>query len=160
MPKIISIVGTSGSGKTTFMEKLIPELKKRGYRIGTVKHTFHAIEFDKKGKDSWRHKASGADTVIVASRERFAMVKDIGDTSLDALEPYFTDMDLVITEGYKNDTRPKLEIIRAARSAVPLDIPPHERLAVVTDTPSGLDVPHFGLEDVTGVADLIEQRFL
>lgn len=160
MPNIISIVGASGSGKTTFLEKLIPELKERGYRIGTVKHTFHNIEFDKKGKDSWRHKASGADTVIVASPDRFAMVKDAALNSLEAVKPYFADMDLVITEGYKNEKRPKIEIIRAARCGEPLDIPPEERLALVTDTPVALDVPRFGLEDVKAVADLIEKRFL
>ena len=68
MPPVISIVGKSKSGKTTLIEKLIPELKKRGYKIGIIKHAFHELEFDKKGKDSWRHKAAGAETVMVSSK--------------------------------------------------------------------------------------------
>ena len=61
MPPIISIVGNSNSGKTTLIEKLIPELKKRGYRVGVIKHAHHGFNIDKKGKDSWRHKVEGAD---------------------------------------------------------------------------------------------------
>ncbi len=76
MPQIICIVGRSQSGKTTLIEKLIPELKRRGYRIGTIKHSHHIFDFDKTGKDSWRHKDAGAETVIVVSPGKIAMVKN------------------------------------------------------------------------------------
>ena len=160
MPHIISIVGKSGSGKTTFIERLIPELKKRGYKIGTVKHTVHNFEFDKPGKDSWRHKQAGADTAIIASADKFSVVRDAGPTTLDDFRPYFEGMDLVITEGYKNEHMPKIEIIRSGRSAVPLDLKPEERLALVTDTDVEMNVPRFGLENIADVADLIERKFL
>jgi molybdopterin-guanine dinucleotide biosynthesis protein B len=107
MLPIISVVGKSKSGKTTLIEKLIPELKKRGYRVGTVKHASHDFDMDKKGKDSWRHKAAGADTVIVASRERIVMIKDENFVQLESIEKYFDDVDLVITEGLKGSKRKK-----------------------------------------------------
>lgn len=160
MPPIISIVGKSKSGKTTLIEKLIPELKRRGYKIGTIKHTFHNVDFDKKGKDSWRHKNSGAETVIVVSPGRIAMVRDDNCESLDCLEMYFQDMDLVITEGYKKENRPKIEIVRAATKKKPLCLDNDNRIALVTDTDIDLEVPRFGLEEIEKLADLIEKRYL
>ncbi len=160
MPPIISIVGKSGSGKTTFIERLIPELKQRGYKIGTIKHTAHDFEFDKPGKDSWRHKQSGADAVIIAGNTKFAMIKDINLPCLDDFMLYFREMDLVISEGYKKDNKPKIEIIRSGRSSVPLDLKKEERLAMITDTDVDTGVPRFGLEDIAPVADLIERELL
>ncbi|MBU0988239.1 MAG: molybdopterin-guanine dinucleotide biosynthesis protein B [Proteobacteria bacterium] len=160
MPPIISIVGKSQSGKTTLIEKLIPELKKRGYKIGTVKHAFHDFDMDKEGKDSWRHKAAGADTVIVASPGKIAMIKDEIFETLDAFEKYFDDMDLVITEGFKRQNWPKIEVFRAARDDQPLCRDNQELIALVTDTDIDLNVPRLGLEDIEALADLIEQKYL
>ncbi len=160
MPPIISVVGKSGSGKTTLLEKLISELKKRGYRIGTAKHAFHEFEMDKEGKDSWRHKAAGADTVIVASSGRIAMVKDDHVGTLDSLVPYFQDMDLVITEGYKKEHKPKIEIFRAAAHKEPLCKGNNDLIALVTDSDIDLNVPRFGLEDIEKLADFIEKFYL
>jgi len=160
MPPILSVVGKSQSGKTTLIEKLIPELKRRGYKIGTVKHAPHKIDMDKKGKDSWRHKAAGADTVIVVAPGTVAMVKDDNPDSLDDLEKYFDGMDLIITEGFKRKHKPKIEICRAARNTEPLCRDNSDLIALVTDTDITLNVPTFGLEDIEGLADLIEQKFL
>lgn len=160
MPPIISIVGVAHSGKTTLLEKLIPELKQRGHKIGAIKHASHVIEMDKKGKDSWRHKAAGADTVAVVGPGRIALVKDNGCDSLDSLALYFQDMDLVLTEGYKREARPKIEVHRKATGKPPI-FPGHPDLAAfVTDMDMELDVPVFGLEDVLALADFIEKRFV
>ena len=160
MPPIISVVGKSRSGKTTLIEKLIPELQRRGYRIGTVKHAFHKFEMDQKGKDSWRHKAAGAATVIVVAQDTLAMVKDESLNSLNDLEKYFDDLDLVITEGFKQQNKPKIEICRAARNTEPLCRDNRDLIALVTDLEINLNVPAFGLEDIKGLADLIEKTFL
>ena len=160
MPSIISVVGKSKSGKTTLIEKLIPELKKRGYRIGTIKHAFHEFHLDKKGKDSRRHKAAGADTVIVASRDRIAMVKNENPVSLESIEKYFDDVDLVITEGFKKESRPKIEVCRADRNKEPLCKDDKTLFALVTDTDIIFNVPTFGLEEIEALADLIEKKYL
>jgi len=160
MTPIISIVGKSESGKTTLIEKLIPELKKRGYRIGTVKHALHGFQIDREGKDSFRHKAAGADTVVVVSPKSIAMVKNGGGETLDFVVKYFSDMDLVITEGYKRENKPKIEVFRKARHAEPLCRDDNNLFALVTDDDLDLNVPRFGLEDIKGLADLIEKKFL
>lgn len=160
MLPIISVVGKSKSGKTTLIEKLIPELKKRGYRIGTIKHAFHDFHMDKKGKDSWRHKAAGADTVIVVSRDRIAMVKDENSVSLESIEKYFDGVDLIIAEGFKKENRPKIEICRADRNKEPLCNDDKTIIALVTDTDISLNVPTFGLEEIKALADLIEKKYL
>ena len=159
-PPIISIVGKSNSGKTVLVEKLIKELKKRGYRIGIIKHAHHGFNIDKRGKDSWRHKKAGADTVVAVSPGMLIMVKDHEDESIDAHRKYVMDMDLVITEGFKKEKKPKIEILRAARNNKPLFGDDDSLIALVTDTDVTLDVPTFGLEDIESLSNLIEKRYL
>ena len=160
MPQMISIVGRSQSGKTTLIEKLIPALKQRGYKIGTIKHSHHIFDFDKTGKDSWRHKDAGADTVIIASPGKIAMVKNHYLGSLDGLQKFFDDLDLIITEGYKKEDKPKIEVVRAARHADVLLEHDKHLVAVVSDVELQLNVPVFDLEDVDRLADFIEKKYL
>jgi molybdopterin-guanine dinucleotide biosynthesis protein B len=160
MVPIISVVGKSKSGKTTLIVKLIPELKRRGYRVGTVKHASHDFDMDKKGKDSWRHKAAGADTVIVASSERIVMVKDENFVQLENIEKYFDDVDLVITEGFKKENRPKIEVYRPHNNKKPLCNDDKTVIALVTDTDISVNVPTFGLEEIEALSDLIEKKYL
>jgi molybdopterin-guanine dinucleotide biosynthesis protein B len=160
MPQMISIVGRSQSGKTTLIEKLIPALKHRGYKIGTIKHSHHIFDFDKTGKDSWRHKDAGADTVIIASPGKIAMVKNDYLGSLDGLQRFFDDLDLIITEGYKKEDKPKIEVVRAARHADVLLENDKHLVAVVSDVELQLNVPVFDLEDVDRLADFIEKKYL
>ncbi|MGD8970641.1 MAG: molybdopterin-guanine dinucleotide biosynthesis protein B [Desulfobacterales bacterium] len=159
MPVVLSIVGKSGSGKTTLIEKLVPELKRRGLRIGTIKHSAHNIEMDKPGKDSWRHKQAGADTVMVVAPQTIAMVKSVASAKLDGLEKYFDDLDLVLTEGFKSGPMPKIEVFRRAAHAEPLCRGDDQLIALVTDTGIDLGVPAFGLNDVVQLSDLIEERY-
>ena len=160
MPQIICIVGRSQSGKTTLIEKLIPELKQRGYRIGTIKHSHHIFDFDKSGKDSWRHKDAGADTVIIASPGKIAMVKNDHQGTLDNLKHYFDDLDLLITEGYKKENKPKIEVVRSARHTEALLKDDRHLVAVVTDVDLKMKIPVFGLDDIDQLADFIEQNYL
>ena len=160
MTPIICIAGRSQTGKTTLIEKLIPILKERGYRIGTIKHSHHIFEMDKTGKDSWRHKDAGAETVIIASPGKIAMVKNDHEGSLDSLVDYFSDMDLVITEGYKGEKKPKIEVVRAARHQEALLAEDPNLIAIVTDINMSVNLPVFGMEDIEQLADFIEQNIL
>ena len=160
MPAIIAIVGRSQSGKTTLIEKLIPELKLRGYRIGTIKHTHHALDIDKTGKDSARHRGAGADTVILSAPGEMAMLKSGHDDSIEELLHFFDDVDLLITEGYKRSNQPKIEVVRAARNPDLFCKRDPNLRAVVTDAPVGEDIPSFGLDDIARIADFIESSFL
>jgi len=160
MPPIISVVGKSESGKTTLIEKLIPELKNRGYRIGTIKHAHHNFDMDKEGKDSWRHKAAGSETVVIVSPGKISIVKDEYFERLEHLEKYFDVMDLVITEGFKQEKMPKIEVCRAARNKKPLCQDDNTLIALVTDTETNFNVPTFGLEEIKELADLIEKKYL
>jgi molybdopterin-guanine dinucleotide biosynthesis protein B len=160
MPQVICIVGRSQSGKTTLIEKLIPVLKNKGYRIGTVKHSHHIFDFDKSGKDSWRHKDAGADAVIVASPGKIAMVKNDHQGTLEGLLDYFSDLDLVITEGYKGARQPKIEVVRAARHDDALLREDSHLVAVVTDAAIDIKLPVFGLEEIDHLADFIEANYL
>lgn len=159
-PPMISFVGQSGSGKTTLLVRLIPELKRRGYRIGTVKHTHHEPEICDKGKDSARHREAGADTVILAASHQISLVKEMPGDDPEVLLPYFYDVDLVITEGFKRKNWPKIEVFRRAVHATPLYRGQADFLAMVTDTDLPLDIRKFDFEDIAGLADFIEERFL
>lgn len=160
MPPVISIVGKSGVGKTTLLEKLIPELKRRGYRVATVKHDVHGFEIDQPGKDTWRHARAGSDHVVIASPNRIAHIQKLDrELTLPEIVATIHDADIVLTEGYKRGPAPKIEVSRAERSRE-LICAPEELVAIATDQPYDLDVPQFGLDDVVGLADLIEERFL
>ena len=160
MPPIISIVGKSESGKTTLIEKLIPELSRRGYRIGVIKHASHGFAIDRPGKDSWRIKAAGAEAVLVAAPDSIVLVKNSPELTLDELAGYFRDMDLILTEGFKREHKPKIEIFRKERHRQPLSPESPDRVALVTNADIKVEAPIFGLEEVIPLADLIEEKFL
>ena len=160
MAQIIGVVGKSRSGKTTLIERLIPEIKQRGYRVGSVKHAHHGFEIDQKGKDSYRHRAAGADVVVVASPDEIAMVKRIEHDSLDNLECFFDDVDLVLVEGYKRTRHPKIEIFDKSSHAVPLGLSSEELIAFVSDDIVEVDVPFYQRDQIAEIGDLIERRYL
>ena len=162
MIPIISIVGKSNSGKTTLIEKLIPEFKRRGYRIGTIKHHLHDFEVDQKGKDSWRHAQAGAEAVAIASPYKLAFITiPRSDLTLDELrDRYFQDVDLVLAEGYKGCTHPKVEVFREGVHERPLFRKGDNLLATVSDTDIDTGVPRFGLEDIAPLVDFLEKTFL
>ena len=163
MPAVLSIVGKSKVGKTTFLEKLIPEMRGRGYSVGTIKHDAHDhFEMDQAGKDSWRHREAGAHTVAISSPTRLAFTKMVErELDLDTIiATYFQDEDLVLTEGYKSGNKSKIEICRKELQSAPICSPADRLLAVVSDFAVEVGVPRFHPEDISGVADFIEERFL
>lgn len=162
MLPIICVVGASNSGKTTFLEKLIPELRGRGYRVGTAKHDVHGFEMDKEGKDTWRHRKAGAQTIAIASPTMLATIRETrAEMPLEELAGrYFWDEDLLVTEGYKQSHFPKIEIFRSAIEIRPICSAQDNLLAIVSDDPVEVEVQTFRFEQVAGVADLIVERFL
>ena len=150
---VYSVVAFSGTGKTTLLEKLVTELKTRGLRIAVVKHDAHDFDIDREGKDSWRLTRAGADVTIVASDGKAAIMEN-RPIPLEALLLKITDVDIILTEGYKSGKWPKIAVRRSA-TGKPLPLPADECFAVVTDTPEQTDTPCFSLEDVYGLADLI-----
>jgi molybdopterin-guanine dinucleotide biosynthesis protein B len=158
---IISFVGKSKSGKTTFLEKAIAELKRRGWRVATIKHHSRpGLEIDRPGKDTWRMAQAGAERVVIASPGEFALIGAVEkEKTLDELAALLPDVDIILTEGYRQSDKPKIEICRAARSDE-LICQESELLAVVSDLRFPIDRPHFDLDDAAGVVDLLEAAFL
>lgn len=162
MIPIISIVGKSDSGKTTLIEKIVPELVRRGYRVTTVKHDLHGFEIDKEGKDSWRHKQAGAQGVIVSSPQRVAFIRDVDkDMSLEELRDSFgQDADLILSEGFKKDVHPKIEVFRKEAHGELLCTEKDNLFAIASNRRFDVGVPCLDLDDIKGIADIIESRFL
>jgi len=157
---IISVVGKSGVGKTTFLEKLIAELKGRGLRVAVIKHDVHGFQMDRPGKDSWRLAQAGSDSVVIASAKKLALIKRLeGEMALGEIAALLTDVDIILTEGYKRGDAPKIEVSRRGRGGELL-CTPDELVAIVSDQPFDLDVPQFGLDDTVGIVDLLEGTFL
>ncbi len=157
---IVSFVGRSNSGKTTLIERVIPELVRAGYKVATVKHAGHGFDLDTEGKDSWRHKRAGASSVMVLSKGSMAMFADVSDQmTVEAVRDRFLDhsYDLIIAEGWKHEGYPKIVIVREEVGEIPVSS--EGLLAVVSDKPIDLSVPLFGLDDVVGVAALIMKQF-
>lgn len=157
---IISVVGNSGAGKTTLLEKLIRELKRRGYRVAAIKHDAHNFQMDHPGKDTYRLAEAGSDVVMISAAHRIALLENVDEErSLDDLAAMVSDrVDVILTEGYRQAAKAKIEVSRRHFGS-DLVTPPQELLALVTDQQFEVDVPHFGLDDAQGVADLLESRF-
>ncbi|HEY3374957.1 MAG TPA: molybdopterin-guanine dinucleotide biosynthesis protein B [Candidatus Aquicultor sp.] len=160
MTPVVSIVGKSNTGKTTFVVKLIEELKRRGYKVAVIKHNVHGFDIDHPGKDTYRHAEAGADTVAIVSAHRFAMIKHYEEEiSVESvLDMVDAGHDLVITEGYKRGPFPKIEVSRKEHSAELISTE-DELVALVTDNSFPIDRPHFGLDDAVAVANFLEQQF-
>ncbi len=160
MPPIVSIIGKSGSGKTTLMEKLVGELKSRDYRVATVKHSHHSFETDRPGKDSWRHLQAGSEATALISPDRISLIKPVAEELpiSDIARLFGEDYDIILTEGFKQGKAPKIEVHR--REVGPPFDTVSKLVAIATDEPLKVKTRQFSLEDVKGLADLLEQGFI
>jgi molybdopterin-guanine dinucleotide biosynthesis protein MobB len=159
MIPLVSIVGKAGAGKTTLLEKLVAEFKTRGYRVAVIKHHAHATSLDVPGKDSWRLAEAGADAVVVASPLEVARFERLArERTLAEIAAGIHNVDLILTEGFKREAAPKIEVSRAARGT-DLIAAPDELVAVVSDYPIDLPVPRFDLDDAAGIASFLKDRF-
>jgi len=154
---VLSIVGRSKTGKTTLIEKLIPLLKSRGLRIATIKHHHGDFEIDREGKDTYRHKAAGAKAVLLTSPAKIALVIDVDEELKvhEIIDRYVRGVDLVITEGYKREKFPKIEVFNWKENTIPVCLNDRSLIALVTDKRVDAPVQQFLRDDIEGVAEFI-----
>jgi molybdopterin-guanine dinucleotide biosynthesis protein B len=162
---IVGIVGWKRSGKTTLVERLIAEFTGRGLKVVSVKHAHHDFQIDDAATDSARHRRAGAAQVAIVSSRRWAIVTDLGDSTeptLGEIVARLDPCDLIIVEGYKRASIPKIEVRRtAALSDRPLAEEDKSVIAIAAD--HGVDggrLPVFALDNVSGIADFIGQALL
>lgn len=163
--KAVAFVARSGTGKTTLLEKLIAELKRRDRRVGAIKHDAHRFDIDHPGKDSYRLAAAGADTTLITSGEKLALVRKhaASPPAEEIVAAYFGDVDIVLVEGFRGSALPRIAVHRRERGGeVPRRAAATDPLliAVASDEDLDLDVPVFHLDDVAGIADFLEARFI
>jgi len=160
MPPIVSVIGKSKSGKTTLIEKLVQELKSRGYRVATIKHIPQGVNFDEPGKDSWRHIQAGSKATAVSSPDKIVLIKPVAqDPTLDETAHLLgEDYDIILTEGFKQGNAPKIEVHRKDAGSLLKDI--KKLIAIVTDEPLETKARQFSFDDVNRLVDLLEKGFI
>ena len=155
---IYGVIGWKNAGKTSLMERLVAEISGRGFRVSTVKHVHHDVDLDQPGKDTYRHRTAGAEEVVLASADRMALLREHrgGEPDLAVILTRMASVDLVLVEGYKRDSHPKIEVYR--REAGHDLIQPGDPMvrAVATDAALAvLTVPVLDLNDTGAIADFI-----
>ena len=157
--KVFGIAGFKNAGKTTLVVELVQELTGRGLTLATLKHAHHDFDIDQPGKDSMLHRQAGAREVIVASDQRWAHIRELGqdpEPSVKELLGHLSDVDLVLIEGWKRGSHPRLEVRRSDSDAPVLAKEQHNIVAVVSDAPmDGISVPVINPADVPAIADLV-----
>ncbi len=159
-PSILSFVGRSNSGKTTLIERVIPELTRMGYRVATVKHAGHGFDLDTEGKDSWRHKRAGASAVVVVSRGSLALFADVPEEiNVEEVRDQFLDgqTDLIIVEGWKSESYPKIVVVCDHLGEV--SVSADGVLAIVSMKPIEATVPCIDRDDIPALVKLIVQHY-
>jgi molybdopterin-guanine dinucleotide biosynthesis protein B len=160
--RLFGVVGWKNSGKTTLTTRLVAELVRRGWRVSTVKHAHHAFDIDHENTDSWRHRHAGAGEVAIVSGKRWALMHELrgeNEPSLADILARLAPCDIVIIEGYKRETHPKIEVRRvSAADHKPLAPDDPAVIAIASDqhTQTGT-LPWFDVDDITAIADFAEQ---
>jgi molybdopterin-guanine dinucleotide biosynthesis adapter protein len=156
---MIGLAGWSGSGKTTLITKVLPVLIKRGLKVSTLKHAHHGFDLDQPGKDSFMHRAAGASEVIISSAKRWAVLHELREEpewDMPALLQKIAPVDLVLVEGYKRESFPKIEIYRGVNGKPLLHGEDKFIVAVASDTRlPDVTLPVIDLNDINAVADAL-----
>jgi molybdopterin-guanine dinucleotide biosynthesis protein B len=157
--KVIGLAGWSGAGKTTLLTRLIPYFVAKGVRVSTIKHAHHNFDVDVPGKDSWEHRKAGAHEVLVSSGRRWALMHELRgaqEPSMRELLARISPVDLVIVEGFKTDTHPKIEVYRAANGKALLHPDDPAIVGIATDTTIDTRLPLARLDDIPAVAEMVQ----
>ena len=160
-PPLIIFVGHSGAGKTTLIERLLPELTGRGLRLATIKHAHHRVALDQPGKDSWRYKQAGAAISMLVTADALQLIADAVDRREPAqlAQRFLGEVDLVLAEGFSHAAGVKIEILRRECEKPPRCASEDGLIAMVTDIDEIYpELPHFALDDIAGLADFVLDR--
>lgn len=156
--KLFGVAGYKNAGKTGLMERLVAEITGRGLTVSTLKHAHHAFDVDQPGKDSHRHRVAGASQVLLASGRRWALMSELRDAPeppLEALLARLDPVDLVLIEGWKSATHPKIEAHRQ-ETGHPLMAPEDPTIrAVAADHRPDVPCPIFDLDDTPAIAGFV-----
>ena len=160
MPPIVSVIGKSQSGKTTLIGKLVQELRLRGYRVATIKHTPQGANFDEPGKYSWSHVQVGSEATAISSPDRIVVVKPVTqEATLDELAGILgEDYDIILAEGFKQGSAPKIEVHRKDTGPLLKNI--KRLVGIVTDEPLETKARQFSPEGIRDIVDLLEEGFI
>lgn len=161
IPVVCIVSGRSDTGKTTFMEKLIQEFVQRGYEVGAIKSDTHGFDIDIPGKDSWRFAQAGAKSTTIIGPDKYAMIqKTEHKQEIDDVIPLIRGVDIILIEGFKASTRPRIEVIRKEKGTE--IISPSEYLIGIVSDAEGLkaSVPVLDLNDFQGIADILVKKYL
>jgi molybdopterin-guanine dinucleotide biosynthesis protein B len=154
MANILAVIGKSNSGKTTLIERLVPRLRQRGLAVGTIKHASHGFDLDHEGKDSYRHKRSGAVATVVTGPEGLAVMRDSATWDVAGLvSRYLADMDLVLVEGFKSEDLAKIEISATGERLFADD--DQNLQAIVSAVFVSSNKPVLARDDIEGIADFV-----
>ncbi|HKT20020.1 MAG TPA: molybdopterin-guanine dinucleotide biosynthesis protein B [Stellaceae bacterium] len=157
--RVFGLAGWSGSGKTTLVTRLVPAFTRRGLSVSTLKHAHHDFDVDQPGKDSWRHRQSGATEVMVSSDRRWALMHELRgapEPKMEELLRRISPVDLVLVEGYKRGDHPKLEVFRASLGKTLLAPEDDSIVAIASDAPvAASPLPFFALSDIDAIAEFI-----
>jgi molybdopterin-guanine dinucleotide biosynthesis protein B len=158
--KVIGLAGWSGAGKTTLLSRIIPHFRSQGLRVSVIKHAHHAFDVDVPGKDSWVHRQSGAEEVLVSSAVRWALMHELRGTSeprLPELLAKMTPVDLVIIEGFKSEPHRKIEVYRAANGKAMLFPDDPGIVGIAADGAVATTLPVAHLDDIPAVAAMMQR---
>ncbi|PQM61861.1 MAG: molybdopterin-guanine dinucleotide biosynthesis protein B [Rhodobacteraceae bacterium] len=157
--KVFGIVGWKNSGKTGLMERLVREISSRGFSVSTIKHAHHTFDIDQEGKDSFRHRMAGAQEVLLSSQNKWALIHELRnkcEPDLKSLLQKLSLVDLVLVEGYKYESYPKLEAYRTENKRVPFALTGNEIIAMASDTTHpDVNLPIFDLNKTSEIATFI-----
>jgi len=162
MPPVLAFIGKPNCGKTTLIEKLIPALADKGVRVGTIKHHHGEIQMDTPGKDTWRHKQAGAQVVLLSSPVGIGLIQDTAEDAPveDLVSRHFQNVDLVVVEGYKWSTLPKIEVFRSAVYDEPMQEPGETLIAMVSDVEIRQDLPWFKYDEIGSLVEFILEKIV
>jgi molybdopterin-guanine dinucleotide biosynthesis protein B len=158
--RVIGLAGWSGAGKTTLLTRLIPHFRKQGLRVSVIKHAHHDFDIDVPGKDSWRHRQAGAEEVLVASGQRWALMHELREAPEPGLPELLAKMsrvDLVVVEGFKSEPYRKIEVHRAANGKALLFPDDPGIVGIAADAPLQTALPVAHLDDIPAIAAMMQR---